>query len=229
MLSPLTALALVAVVLQAQAPATKAPPPAKPDTASATKSADAEAGFVSIFNGKDLSGWTGDVKGYAVESGAIVCLPNGTNLYTEKDYGDFTLRFDFKLTPGANNGIGIRTPPEGDAAYVGMEIQVLDDSDAKYAQLKPYQYHGSIYGVVPSKRGHQKPVGEWNSEEIDVRGRHVKVTLNGSVIVDADLDEASKTGTIDGHDHPGLKRADGRICFCGHGDRVEFKNLRVKS
>lgn len=194
-----------------------------------TPEAERAAGFVSLFNGRDLAGWAGDTSGYAVEDGVIAVKPgSGGNLYTDRDYADFVLRFEFKLTPGANNGIGIRTPPEGDAAYVGMEIQVLDDGAEIYKGLKPYQYHGSIYGVVPARRGFQKPVGEWNSEEIRVQGRRITVRLNGTVIVDADIEKASTPATIDGRDHPGLKRAGGRIAFCGHGSRVEFRNLRLK-
>jgi HEAT repeat protein len=190
---------------------------------------DAEAGFVPLFNGKDLTGWTGGTGGYVVEDGAIVVLPgNGGNLYTDGEYADFHLKFEFQLTPGANNGIGIRMPATGDAAYVGMEIQVLDDSAEMYKDLKPYQYHGSIYGVVPAKRGFQKPVGEWNSEEIIARGRKVTVILNGTTIVEADIDQASTPQTMDGRDHPGVKRAAGHISFCGHGSRVEFRNLRIK-
>jgi HEAT repeat protein len=195
----------------------QAPPPA------------AEEGFTALFNGRDLAGWTGDLKGYQAEGGVIAVLPGASgNLYTEKEYRDFVLRLDFKLTPGANNGIGIRAPLTGDAAYAGMEIQVLDDSADIYKALQPYQYHGSIYGVVPAKRGHQKPVGEWNSEEIEVRGRRVKVTLNGTVIVDADIDEASAGGTMDKRDHPGLRSESGRIGFLGHGSRVEYRRIRVR-
>ncbi|MBN1939665.1 MAG: DUF1080 domain-containing protein [Candidatus Aminicenantes bacterium] len=188
-----------------------------------------EEGFVSLFNGRDLAGWTGDLKGYTVENGAIVVGEgSGGNLFTVEEYADFVLRFEFKLAPGANNGIGIRTPPEGDAAYVGMEIQVLDDSAPQYQDLKPYQYHGSVYGVIPARRGFLKPVGEWNTEEIAVRGRTIKVVLNGTTIVEADLDEVSKAGTVDGRDHPGLARTSGHIAFCGHGSRVEFRNVRIK-
>ncbi len=189
--------------------------------------ADDEAGFVPIFNGKDLTGWTGDTKGYVIENGAIVCKPGG-NLFTEQEYSDFVFRFEFKLTPGANNGIGIRAPLTGNAAYDGMEIQVLDDRDPKYKDLHPYQAHGSIYGVVPAERDHLKPVGEWNTEEITAKGRQVKVVLNGVTIVDADIDKASTPKTIDGNAHPGLKNTKGHIGFLGHGDVVEFRNLRVK-
>jgi hypothetical protein len=188
-----------------------------------------DAGFKSLFNGKDLDGWVGATKGYNVEDGAITCIPSvGGNLYTAGEYSNFVLRFEFKLTPGANNGLGLRAPLEGDAAYVGMESQILDDTAEAYKGIKPWQHHGSIYGVVPAKTGFLKPVGEWNSEEVTCKGRKVKVVLNGETIVDADLDEASKDGTIDGSKHPGLERTTGHIGFLGHGHKVQFKNLRIK-
>jgi hypothetical protein len=215
----------VSLALSANPPAPSVPAPAPP-------AVDREI-FVPIFNGKDLTGWTGArgeaPQGYVVEDGAIVCLPDGRNLYTVREYGDFVLRFRFQLTPGANNGIGVRTPNEGDAAYEGLEIQVLDNSAEKWAGLKPWQFHGSIYGIAAAgRRDALKPVGEWNEEEIEVRGRRVKVTLNGVVLVDVDLDEATKSGTLSGQAHPGVKRSRGHLCFCGHGDRVAFKDLEVR-
>ncbi len=186
---------------------------------------EAEQGFTSLFDGKTLDGWQGDTKGYQVENGVIICQPGG-NLFTAKEYGDFAFRFEFKLPPNGNNGVGIRTPLKGNPAYVGMEIQILDNSGDHYQKLQPYQYHGSIYGVVPAKRGHLKPVGEWNSEEILCKGSRVRVTLNETVIVDADLDKIEKT--MDGHDHPGLHNKKGYIGFLGHGSRVEFRNIRIK-
>lgn len=193
-----------------------------------------EEGFVSLFNGKDLTGWVGAVQGYFAQDGMIVCPKDkGGNLYTEKEYGDFIFRFEFKLTPNANNGIAIRAPLQGNAAYVGMEIQVLDDSGSQYTKLQPYQYHGSIYGVEPCKRGHQKPVGEWNTEEIIANGTKITVILNGVTIVDADLapfisgeKNTADHGGIKGH--PGLRNTQGHIGFLGHGSHVEFRNLRIK-
>lgn len=207
-----------------------APPAAAPASPPA---ATPQAAFIPLFNGKDLSGWTGSrggpPQGYAVENGAIVCLADGRNLYTAGEYGDFILRFRFQLTPGANNGIGVRTPNEGDAAYEGLEIQVLDNTAEQWAGLKPWQFHGSVYGIAAaSRRDALKPVGEWNDEEIEIRGRRVKVTLNGIVLVDVDLDEATKGGTLSGQPHPGLKRSRGHICFCGHGDRVAYKDLEIR-
>lgn len=189
-------------------------------------------GFVTLFNGKNLDGWIGNKKDYVVEEGNIVVKPSegesGGNLYTEKEYSDFVFRFEFQLTPGANNGLGVRTPLKGDAAYVGMELQILDNTAAIYADLKPYQYHGSVYGVIPAKRDYLKPVGEWNYEEVVLNGSKIKITLNGTVIVDGDIKEASKNGTMDHKDHPGLLRETGHIGFLGHGSLVKFRNIRIK-
>lgn len=191
---------------------------------------EAGEGFAPLFNGRDLSGWTGNTSGYVAENGRLAVHPEleGGNLYTEKDYSDFVLRFEFRLTPGANNGVGVRTPPEGDAAYEGLEIQILEDSAPQYWGLRPYQYHGSVYGIAAAKRGALKPAGEWNAEEIALGGRRATVKVNGTTVVDADLDEATAAGTPDGRDHPGLKRKAGRIGFLGHGSALEFRRIRIK-
>jgi len=184
-----------------------------------------EKGFVALFDGKTLNGWQGATKGYAVEDGAIVCRKGG-NLYTDREYADFILRFEVKIPAGGNNGVGIRAPLKGDAAYVGMEIQVLDNKAKGYANLKPYQYHGSIYGVVPAKRGFLKPAGQWNSEEIACKGGKIKITLNGTVIVDSDISKIKET--LDHGEHPGLHNKKGHIGFLGHGSPVAFRNIRIK-
>ena len=150
----------------------------------------------------------------------------GGRLLTDKEYTNFILRFEFKLEDGSNNGIAIRAPLDGDAAYSGMEIQVLDDYASKYAGLRPAQYHGSIYDVVPAKRGALKKAGEWNEEEIIADGRHIQVTLNGQTIVEANLNEITDAKTL--VKHPGLFREHGRVGFLGHNDYVEFKNIRIK-
>jgi hypothetical protein len=188
-------------------------------------------GFVALFNGTDLDNWVGNKTSYVVENKTINVKPgdgSGGNLYTEKEYSDFIFRFEFMLTPGANNGIGIRAPLTGDAAYAGMEIQVLDDPAPVYADIKPYQHHGSVYGVIPAKQGFLKPVGEWNSEEISAIGTHIKVTLNGTVIVDGDIAGPRDNGTMDHNEHPGLKNTKGHIGFLGHGSELKFRNLRIK-
>ena len=200
------------------------------DKASVARIVRDEDGFGTIFNGKDLEGWTGNTEGYGVEDGAIRTYPEraGGNLYTDGQFDDFVFRFAFKVPPGANNGIAVRAPLGGDAAYQGMEVQVLENSHPKYAGLKDWQFHGSIYGLAPALRGYQAPPGEWNQEEIRFVGRKARVVLNGKIIMEVDLDEVQKDGTLSGRDHPGAARAAGHLGFCGHGDVVHFKDLRVR-
>lgn len=190
-----------------------------------------DEGFVSLFDGKTLNGWVGAKDAYKIEDGAIVCV-QGTagNLLTEKEYADFIVRFEFKLTAGANNGLGIRCPnvAKGNLHLDGTELQILDNTAEKYKTLKPYQYHGSVYGIQPAKKEFLKPLGEWNSQEVTVKGRQIKIVLNGETIVDCNLDEVTKNGTMDGAEHPGLKRTSGHIGFLGHGDRVDLRHIRIK-
>ncbi len=213
-----------------QADASPPQPNATPRQADA---APRETGFTSLFDGQTLNGWTlvgqhGD--GYGVTNGVIYCARGGGgNLFTEKEYEDFILRFEFKLEEGANNGIAIRAPLEGDAAFLGMEIQILDEVAAERGRggKRPSdQFHGSIYDVLAAKQGALKPTGQWNTEEITAQGRHIKVGVNGITILDANLNTVSDPLTL--VKHPGLFRERGHLGLLGHNDYVEFRHLRVK-
>ncbi|WP_264501185.1 3-keto-disaccharide hydrolase [Luteolibacter flavescens] len=181
----------------------------------------AELKSVPLFNGKDLSGWKGE--GYVIEDGAIVCTPQGRNLMTEQTYANYAFDFEFKLPAAGNNGIGIHYPGEGDAAYTGMEVQVLDDTAEKYKDLKPYQFHGSLYTLLAAKKAPLKPVGEWNQERIVVNGDFVQVSVNGEIITEGKLSDLSKEFPK----HEGVKRRSGHIAFCGHGDQVAFRKMSI--
>ena len=188
-------------------------------------------GYTVLFDGTNMHQWTGNIVDYTIEEGNLVMNPSrdfGGNLYTKNEYDNFIFRFEFQLTPAANNGLGIRTSMEGDAAYVGMELQILDSEHPIYNDLQEYQYHGSVYGVIPAKRGFLKPVGEWNYQEVIANGDNIKITLNGTVILEGNLREASKNGTIDGLNHPGLLNKSGHIAFLGHGSYLKFRNIRIK-
>ncbi|MFM7628303.1 MAG: DUF1080 domain-containing protein [Algoriphagus sp.] len=196
-----------------------------------TRGYSQEEGFVSLFDGKSLDNWIGNKSSFLVKDGILVIEPQGGgggNLYTAKEYENFVLRFEFQLTPGANNGLGIHAPLTGDAAYLGKELQILDNEAEKYASLQPYQYHGSVYGVIPAKRGFLRAVGEWNQQEVRVRHPMITVILNGEIILEGNYLEASKNGTLDHKEHPGLLRNRGHIGFLGHGDVVRFRNIRIK-
>jgi Domain of Unknown Function (DUF1080) len=187
-------------------------------------------GFKSVFNGKDFEGWAGPVDNYEVVDGAIQCKKGkGGTIHTKEEYGDFVVRLEFKVPPGGNNGLAIRYPGKGDTAYVGMcELQVLDDTAEKYAKLDARQYHGSAYGMVAAKRGAQKPVGEWNQQEVTVKGSTIKVVLNGQVILDADLSKEDPEKFMGKAKHPGLALTKGFFGFAGHGDAVAFRNISIK-
>lgn len=197
------------------------------DEANAWLDAQNDDGMTPLFNGRDLAGWMRATEGYFVDNGALICDPErGGTVMTVEEFDDFTLHFEFLLPPGGNNGLAVRAPIEGDSAYEGFELQVLDNTAAKYANLKPYQYHGSLYGVAPAHRGYQRPVGAWNFQEVECQSGHVRVTLNGTTILDVDIDGISET--MDGRPHPGLHRPSGRLGFMGHGDRVAFRNVRIR-
>jgi hypothetical protein len=187
-------------------------------------------GFVSVFNGRDFTGWAGPIENYEIKDGAIVCRPNkGGTIYTQQEYSNFVVRLEFKLPPGGNNGLAIRYPGYGDTAYVGMcEIQVLDDNYEKNTgqKIDPRQAHGSAYGMVAARRGFQRPLGEWNFEQVTVTGSKIKVKLNGTVILDCDLNEVKEF--MDGKAHPGKDRASGHFGFAGHNDPVMFRNVAIK-
>jgi hypothetical protein len=187
-------------------------------------------GLKTVFNGRDFEGWAGPVAEYEVKEGAIVCKPDkGGTIYTKEAYGDFVARLEFRLPAGGNNGLAIRYPGEGDTAYVGMcELQVIDDSTAekKYGPLDPRQFHGSAYGMVAAHRGYQRPVGEWNFQEVTVKGSAIKVELNGTVILDTDL--SAVTSYMANSAHPGKDRTSGFFGFAGHSDPVAFRNIRIK-
>ena len=187
-------------------------------------------GFKSVFNGKDFSGWSGPVDNYDIKDGTVTCKPKkGGTIFTKEEYTDFSARLEFKLPPGGNNGLAIRYPGTGDTAYVGMcELQVLDENYEKVtkSKLDPRQVHGSAYGMAAAQLGYQRPVGEWNFQEVTVKGSKIKVELNGVVILDTDL--ATATDFMAKSPHPGKDRASGHFGFAGHNDPVSFRNVSIK-
>ncbi len=192
-----------------------------------TATAAEKDGFTSVFNAKDFTGWAGPVENYEVVEGAVVCKKGkGGTIYTKEQYGDFVVRLEFKVPANGNNGLAIRYPGTGDPAYTGMcELQVLDD---KYKGIDPRQAHGSAYGMAAAKRGHQKPVGEWNTQEVTVKGATIKVVLNGTTILDADLSKVDPATFMGKSKHPGLALTKGHFGFAGHGDAVQFRKIEIK-
>lgn len=186
-------------------------------------------GFQTVFNGQDFEGWAGPTDNYEVKDGALVCKPGkGGTIYTKEQYDDFVVRLEFKLPRGGNNGLAIRYPGKGDTAYAGMtELQVLDDNYEKvHGAIDARQAHASAYGMVAAARGYQRPIGQWNYQEVTVTGSKIKVELNGSVILNCDLSKV--TDYMGGHPHPGKDRTVGHFGFAGHNDPVMFRNVAIK-
>ncbi len=208
-----------------------APPPPPPAKAVTPLPEPDKDGYIALFNGKDLTGWMGSLNGYDVKDGIMFCkAKGGGKLFTEHQFGDFILQFDFKLTSGANNGLAIRSPDKGNPAYAGMELQIIDTPGyEKKHKLQDWQVHGSIYGVAPAKRGALKPAGEWNHQEVRAIGPKITVILNDTTIVDTDLSKITKTADGKGlKAHPGLARHKGHLGWLGHGAHVEFRNVKIK-
>ena len=183
-------------------------------------------GFVPLFNGEDLTGWTGAVDNYQVVDGAIQCKKGkGGLLLTDKEYANFVVRLQFKLPPHGNNGLAIRSSGKGDPAYAAMcELQVLDTPS--YKNIDDRQAHGSAYGMVAATKGFLRKPGEWNFQEVTVNGSTIKVELNGSVILDTDLSKVKNY--MANKAHPGKDRTKGYFGFAGHNDPVEFRNVSIK-
>ncbi len=200
------------------------------DEANQILASKANDGFTSLFDGQSLAGWKGAVDDYQVVDGAIQCREGrGGNLFTEGEYANYVVRVEFQLPPAGNNGLAIHYPGKGGPAYDGLtELQVLDGDHEKYTKmgLDDRQHHGSAYGLVAAARGHLREIGQWNFQEVTVRGSHVKVELNGSVILDADLSKV--TEFMADSPHPGLVRRSGHFGFAGHSDPVRFRNVQIR-
>ncbi len=178
-----------------------------------------DSGFVPLFDGKSMKGWVGDVARYEAKDGVLTCLAGkgkGGKIFTEEEYGNFVIRFEFKLTSGSNNGLALRCPLDGKPASKGFESQILDNSSKRYLNKKPSQYHGSLYKLVAAKRGFLKPVGEWNKQEVILNENQIEITLNGEVILeDTDLSRFKRPRK-------------GHIGFLGHGSKVQFRKIELK-
>jgi len=201
----------------------------RPEEANAVLKKSHNEGFVNVFNGKDFTGWAGQVDEYEVKEGAITCRQGkGGNVYATPVYEDFVARLEFRLPRAGNNGLAIRYPGKGDSAYVGMcECQILDDDAPVYKDLDPRQFCASAYGMVPAHRGYLRRVGQWNFIEVTVVGHKIKAELNGTVVLDCDLSKV--TDYMHGSAHPGKDRLSGHFGFCGHTDPVAFKSIQIKT
>jgi len=191
-----------------------------------TESSAAE--WKPLFNGKDLTGWKavgGPAESWRVVDGLLSCNGKGGGwLATDDEYSNFEIELEYRISAGGNSGVFLRTPLEGDPAFTGMEVQILDDHNPKYANIKEWQHCGSLYGIVAAPPLVAKKAGEWQKMHIVCNGKRVKVTLNGMELVDADLTAHPDKEA----EHPGIKRTTGRIGLQNHSTEVDFRNVRIR-
>ena len=199
----------------------------------------AEEGFVPVFGGDSLDGWTvrdwsivaapQKVMGtpWKIEDGVLYGLNKRTWLISPREYSDFVLKLDTKVTRGSNGGIGLRFPPEGDPAYTAMEIQVVDDKVYYGGSARTEQCTGSIYDEIAPSKVATNPVGQWNSWLITARGSQITIVLNGVKIIDADLSRETKARQQKG---PALAKRPlkGHIGFQNLNGTITLRNIMIK-
>ena len=173
-------------------------------------------GFTRLFNGKDLTGWR-NTDGWAVDDGLLKVAGPGSNLFTDDEYESFELYIEFTISEGGNSGVFFRR--------AGLEIQLLDDYADKHANLKDWQYSGALYGFAAPSERVSKPAGRWQTMRMRLDGQHLTVILNGTKIIDANLDDYKK----EGDSHPGLEPGPGRIGFQNYsGSGIAFRTILLR-
>jgi Domain of Unknown Function (DUF1080) len=188
-------------------------------------------GFVALYNGRDFTGWhvnRGKWDPWRARPDMISFSgKGGGSLQTDREYGDFELRLEYRISRGGNSGIGIRVPPGGWPSTDGFEIQILDDNDPRYAQLKPEDRHGSIYKHVAPKAHPFKPAGEWNRIDVRCEGPHVVIRVNDVEIHNVNLDDY-RDSYGKGKIPLGRRPRKGQIGFPSHDDPVDFRNIEIR-
>jgi len=186
------------------------------------------AAWQPLFDGKSLQGWQiirGGAHAWSAGNGVLTANKGSSGwIATTKEYADFQIEFDFRLPPGGNSGLFLRAPREGNPAFAGMEVQILDDYAPQYAKLQPAQYCASVYSIAGADPRVSKRSGEWQKMTVLCAGRRVVVNLDGTRVAAADLDQhLGKAERI-----PGIKRTKGLIGLQNEHGPIEFRNVRIK-
>ena len=182
-----------------------------------------DAGFDPIFTGQDLAGWHAmGQQDWHAEDGILWTEGKGGWLRSDQRYADFILRLEYRVSKGAVSGIYLRSAEQGDAAFTGMEIALLDDA----GQLTDLHSTGAVYGAVIPLYGVGRKAGQWNEVEISCIGRHLTVFLNGNRIHKIDVDDPA---FVFAEKRP-LSRVpnQGYIGLESHSNRVDFRSLRIQ-
>lgn len=202
--------------------------PAKPASPVATVTPAAPVlGWIPLFNGSSLDGWTApqNPNAWSVSGKSITCSGGSSSdlWWTDREFADFILKLDFKLSPGANSGVFFRSP-QTTLPRDRMEVQLADDYGESQRAVLPVQRTGAIHAVVPARLRATRRAGQWNSMEIRAEGRKIRVRLNEKIVVDSNFDDFINQFP----DRPALARSSGYIGLQSHSGRAEFRNLQVQ-
>jgi len=181
--------------------------------------------WIDLFNGRNLDGWEvveGSEDDWSVVDGTLTCAGQDHGwLGTEERYDNFRLVVEFRLPAGGDSGVFLRAADEGNPAFAGLEVQLLDDRAAEYRHQPAHGRCGGIYSVAGPARLLSKPAGEWQTLEIVCGIDRVTTSLNGQPATEIDLMEAAKR-------HAGAARTTGRIGLQSWGTAVEFRRVRLQ-
>ncbi len=196
-----------------------------------------KAGWKLLFDGKTTEQWRGWKKdkfpdGWKAIEGALVREKGGGDILTIEQFDNFEFATDWKVAAGGNSGIMYRVAESESAPYLtGPECQVLDD--AKHPDGKnPKTSSGSLYAVYEPSKVVVKPAGEWNRAKIVCNGKKIEHWLNGEKIVDCEVGSEDWNKRVAASKWKGAAKyaqlAKGHIDLQDHGDRVEFKNIKIR-
>ncbi|WP_437224530.1 family 16 glycoside hydrolase [Planctomicrobium sp. SH661] len=193
--------------------------------------------FVSLIAEQGLDGWLvheGKESAWKREGEMISCLSStGGWLRTKAEYSDFVVRLEYRLQAGGNTGIGIRAPSVGNPTFTSLEVQLLDDSAPKYADLRADQYTGSIYyQVAATSKAKLQRLGEWNQCEIRCLGDELTIKINGEVVNQVQLarrKDASTPEQVSPGGHLLSQRPPmGHLALQSHSTRVDFRKIEIQ-
>ena len=195
--------------------------------------AEKKAGWILLFDGKSAKAWRGfDMDefpdGWEIKNGELSMVDEGGHLVTEKEFDNFDLRFDFKISKGGNSGVLFRvSEEEGNAWHTGPEFQILDNPK----KVEPKSSCGANFGLHAPAKNVAKPAGQWNSGRIVAKGNSVEHYLNGEKLLEYKINSPAWKKLVEDSQYDTSPEygqiSKGVICLQDHLDKVSFRNLKV--
>jgi hypothetical protein len=206
--------------------------------------AERDTGWRLLFDGKTTAGWRGfkktdfPARGWAVQDGCLKKVATGTgdshgsgDIVTVDTFGDFDLRFEWRIAPGGNSGVKYFVTEER-SGPIAHEYQVLDDSGHADAKVGTHRQTAAFYDVLPAADRPLKPAGEWNQSQVIVKGKNVEHWLNGKRVLQYELESPALEAAVEDSKFKGITRfgtlQKGHILLQDHGDQVWYRNIRIR-